>query len=67
MASATAIATGVLFLADFVVELVWERPMPLSVLLVGAVLAYVQLVAVRLYPRVFYELSLREVGQRDRA
>ncbi len=67
VASATAIATGVLFLADFVVELLWERPMPLSVLLVGAVLAYVQLVALRLYPMVFYELSLREVGQRDRA
>ena len=67
VASATAIATGVLFLGDFVVELLWERPMPLSVLLVGAVLAYVQLVAVRLYPRVFYELSLREVGQRERA
>lgn len=67
VASATAIAAGILVLVDFGVELFWERPMPLSVLLVGAVLAYVQLVAVRLYPRVFYELSLREVGQRDRA
>src|ERR671917_725245 len=35
--------------------------------LAGAVLAYVQLVAVRLYPRVFYELSLREVGRKTRA
>src|SRR5918998_542763 len=35
--------------------------------LAGAVLAYVQLVAVRLYPRVFYELSLREVGRQTRA
>src|SRR5919112_1139797 len=39
---------------------------PLSVPLVGSVLAYVQLVAVRLYPRVFYEMSLREVGRRTR-
>ena len=30
-------------------------------------LAYLQLVAVRLYPRVFYELSLREIGRRTRA
>jgi FlaA1/EpsC-like NDP-sugar epimerase len=37
------------------------------VILAGAVLAYVQLVAVRLYPRVFYELSLREVGRQTRS
>jgi FlaA1/EpsC-like NDP-sugar epimerase len=68
VASATSIATGALVLADFAVyELVLGyRPVPLSVLLVGAVLAYLQLVAVRLYPRVFYELSLREIGRRKR-
>ena len=42
------------------------NPVPLSLPLMGSVLAYVQLVAVRLYPRVFYELSLREVGRRTR-
>ena len=67
VASATALATGVLFIVDMGVDIIWVRPVPLSVLLVGSVLAYVQLVAVRLYPRVFYERSLREVGKRDRA
>jgi FlaA1/EpsC-like NDP-sugar epimerase len=69
--SATAIAAGGLFLAVFCVgpfgfEFMERNPVPLSVPLVGSVLAYVQLVAVRLYPRVFYELSLREVGRRTR-
>ena len=72
VASAVFIATGILLIIDFglgpeglgILEL---NPVPLSVLVVGAVLAYVQLVAVRLYPRVFYEFSLREVGNRDRA
>src|SRR5215207_6296661 len=45
----------------------WARGVPLSVVAVGSVIAFVQLVAVRLYPRIFYERSLREVGQRDRA
>jgi FlaA1/EpsC-like NDP-sugar epimerase len=68
VASATAIAAGGLFMADFAAgELLGLRPVPLSVILAGAVLAYVQLVAVRLYPRVFYELSLREVGRQTRA
>jgi len=67
VASATGMAAGVLIITDLALELVWWRPMPLSVILVGAVLAFVQLVAVRLYPRVFYELSLREVEQRERA
>jgi FlaA1/EpsC-like NDP-sugar epimerase len=68
VASATALAAGGLFIADFAAgELLGLRPVPLSVILAGAVLAYVQLVAVRLYPRVFYELSLREVGRRTRA
>lgn len=67
VASATAVATGVLMLANLGWDAVWNRPMPVSVVLVGSVLAYVQLVAVRLYPRVFYELSLREVGERERA
>ena len=67
VASATAIATGGLFIADFAAgELLNLRPVPLSVILVGALLAYLQLVAVRLYPRVFYELSLREVGRQTR-
>ena len=67
VASATAIAAGVLLVVDFAISFVWPRPVPLSVILVGVLLAYVQLVAVRLYPRVFYERSLREVGQRERA
>jgi FlaA1/EpsC-like NDP-sugar epimerase len=67
VASATAMATGGLFIADFAVgEILNLRPVPLSVILAGAVLAYLQLVAVRLYPRVFYELSLREIGRRTR-
>ncbi len=71
IASATSIATGILFLADFAigpdgVGLMNYNPVPLSVVLMGAVLAYLQLVAVRLYPRVFYELSLREIGRRKR-
>jgi FlaA1/EpsC-like NDP-sugar epimerase len=79
VASATSIAAGVLFILDFAIgkalnlesvpvgKALSHNPVPLSVVLVGAVLAYVQLVAVRLYPRVFYELSLREVGRRTRA
>src|ERR687895_2400275 len=69
--SATAMAAGGLFLAVFCVGpfgfgITRVNIVPLSVPLVGSVLAYVQLVAVRLYPRVFYELSLREVGRRTR-
>src|SRR5215208_4220565 len=69
--SATAIAAGGLFLAVFCVGpygfgISKGNLVPLSVPLVGSVLAYVQLVAVRLYPRVFYEMSLREVGRRTR-
>jgi len=72
VASATAIAAGLLFVADFILGpegagLLHQNPVPLSVVLVGALAAFVQLVAVRLYPRVFYEFSLREVGQRERA
>ncbi len=71
VASATSIAAGLLFLADFAVGplglgILQFNPVPLTVVLVGSMLAYVQLVAVRLYPRVFYELSLREVGRRTR-
>ncbi len=71
VASATAIAAGILFIVDFTVGpeglgLIAFNPIPLSVVLVGAALAYIQLVAVRLYPRVFYELSLREVGRQTR-
>ena len=71
VASATSIAAGTLFILDFVVganglSLLNFNPLPLSVPLIGSLLAYVQLVAVRLYPRVFYELSLREVGRQTR-
>ena len=65
VASATAVAAGALLIANLGAEQVWQRPVPLGVLFIGAVLAFVQLVAVRLYPRVFYERSLREV-RRDR-
>src|ERR671910_131198 len=69
--SATAIAAGGLSLTVICVGpwgfgLMGFNPVPLSVPLMGSVLAYVQLVAVRLYPRVFYEMSLREVGRRTR-
>ncbi len=63
VASATMFAAGILIIANLGVDLMWSRPVPLSVILVGAVLAFVQLVVVRLYPRVFYELSLREIRQ----
>jgi FlaA1/EpsC-like NDP-sugar epimerase len=72
VASATFIATGVLLVMSFAVGpdgfgVLSLNPVPLGVVLIGAVLAYVQLVAVRLYPRVFYERSLREVEGKDRA
>ena len=71
VASATSIAAGALFIADFVIGdyglgILSFNPLPLSVPLIGSLLAYVQLVAVRLYPRVFYEMSLREVGRQTR-
>ncbi|MBA3426250.1 MAG: hypothetical protein H0U04_17320, partial [Rubrobacter sp.] len=71
VASATSIAAGMLFIVDFIVGdyglgILGFNPLPLSVPLIGSLLAYVQLVAVRLYPRVFYELSLREVGRQTR-
>jgi FlaA1/EpsC-like NDP-sugar epimerase len=69
--SATAMAAGGLTLTVLCVGpegfgIMKFNPVPLSVPLMGSVLAYVQLVAVRLYPRVFYEMSLREVGRRTR-
>ena len=67
VASATLLAVGILVIANLGVDLVWSRPVPLSVVLVGGVLAFVQLVVVRLYPRVFYERSLREIEQSGRA
>ena len=67
VASATLLAVGILVVANLGVDLAWARPVPLSVILVGGVLAFVQLVAVRLYPRVFYERSLREIEQSGRA
>ena len=54
VASATALAAGVLVIVDFATgEILNVRPLPLSVVLFGALLAYVQLVAVRLLPRGF--------------
>jgi uncharacterized membrane protein len=55
VASAASIATGGLFIAGFAVGafVLGLRPVPLSVILIGALLAYMQLVAVRLLPRVF--------------
>src|SRR5829696_959075 len=70
VAAATAVAVGVLVVADIVIKepLDWDRLVPLSVVVIGAVLAFVQLVGVRLYPRIFYERSLREVaGEHKRA
>ena len=65
--SATAIAAGGLFIVNVVAgEFLNLNPVPRTVPLGGSVLAYLQLVAVRLYPRVFYELSLREIGRRTR-
>jgi hypothetical protein len=54
--SATAMAAGGLFIAVFAIGpfgfgIMKFNPVPLSVPLMGSVLAYVQLVAVRLYPR----------------
>jgi FlaA1/EpsC-like NDP-sugar epimerase len=67
VASATSIAAGIIFIVDVLLGVIFDlRPFPLSVVVVGAVLAYLQLVAVRLYPRFFYELSLREIGTRTR-
>src|SRR5215216_1588629 len=59
--SATAIAAGGLFIAVFCVG-----PFGFGITRVNIVPLSVQLVAVRLYPRVFYEMSLREVGRRTR-
>jgi FlaA1/EpsC-like NDP-sugar epimerase len=67
LAGAASVAVGVLLMVNLVADMFWSRPVPVSVVLIGGLLAYVQLVAVRLYPRFFYEFSLREVGQRHRA
>ena len=66
---ATALAAVLLLAADYAAGVLWPplRPAPLSVVAVGCILAYVQLVAVRLYPRVFYERSLRDVRHREHA
>ena len=55
MASVTSIAAGGLFITSFAVGafVLGLRAVSLSVILIGALLAYVQLVAVRLLPRVF--------------
>src|ERR687890_2591910 len=56
--SATAIATGGLYIAVFAIGpwgfgIMDFNPVPLSVPVVGSVFAYLQLVAVRLLPRAF--------------
>jgi hypothetical protein len=56
VARATATATGGLLVASLVMGpdgfgLLYFNPVPLSVILIGALLAYPQLVAVRLLPR----------------
>jgi hypothetical protein len=58
VARTTAIATFWLFIVDFYLSpegfgLLAFNPVPLSVILIGALLAFLQLVAVRLIPRVF--------------
>ena len=62
IAGATAVAVVVLVVADLLmVEPFFRaRGVPLSVVAVGSVIAFVQLVAVRLYPRIFSKRSLRE-------
>ena len=58
VASATMFAAGILIIANLGADLLWSRPVPLSVILVGAVLAFVQLVALRLlYTRTFRSRS----------
>jgi len=64
VASATLFAAGVLTVVNLGVGMVSDQPVPQGgVILFGGLLAFVQLVVVRLYPRVFYELSLREIKQ----
>src|SRR5215203_5722845 len=60
VAVATAIATGVLGTADLITKALSVQMVPISVVVIGGVLAFVQLVALRLAPRIFYERSLRE-------
>jgi capsular polysaccharide biosynthesis protein len=67
VASASAIAAGVLCIGESAVdEVLGLRPVPLSVILFGALLAYVQLVAVRLLPQVIRILSARQAFFRMR-
>jgi len=66
VAVAAAVAMSVLLVVDLVmIAPFWGRIAPRSVVVIGSVFALVQLLAVRLYPRIFYERSLREVD-RDR-
>src|SRR5918997_1091349 len=63
VASATLLAVGILVIANLGVDLAWARPVPLSVILVGGVLAFVQLVAARLSPRGVFQRLLGESEQ----
>jgi hypothetical protein len=57
-ATSVMIATGALLLANVGMDFVWARPVPPTVILLGGVLALVQLVALRLlYARTFRERS----------
>ena len=61
-ATSVMIATGVLVLVNVGMDLVWARPVPTSVILLGGVLALVQLEALRLlYARLFQD-RVRERG-----
>ena len=53
-ATSAIIATGALVLVNVGMDFVWARPVPPTVILVGGVLALVQLVALRLlYTQMF--------------
>jgi FlaA1/EpsC-like NDP-sugar epimerase len=55
-ATSVMIATGALVLVNLGMDFVWARPVPISVILLGGVLDFVQLVALRLlYARTFRE------------
>lgn len=57
-ATSVMITTGALVLVNVGMDFVWARPVPPSVILLGGVLALVQLVALRLlYTRMFRERS----------
>jgi len=55
-ATSVMIATGALVLVNVGMDFLWARPVPPTVILLGGVIAFVQLVALRLlYARMFRE------------